>query len=74
MKFSNEQLIKAAECKSVEELIALAREEGIEIPEEMAEKFLASLSDAELDLNDLSTVTGGLPPEQCGAYMCGWNC
>ncbi len=37
------------QCKTAEELIALAKAEGIEVTKAEAEAYLAELSDAELD-------------------------
>lgn len=70
MKFTEEQLKKAAECKSVEELLELARTEGIELAKEEAEKFFASLKDEEINLDDVKKVAGGL----CAGEVCGANC
>ena len=43
MKFTNEQLEKAKTAKSVEELLALGKENGIELTEEDAKKYFAEL-------------------------------
>ena len=70
MKFSNEQIQKAMACKSVEELIALAKAEGIELAREEAEKFFKTLKAGDLKLDDLDAVTGGV----CAGEVCGMNC
>ncbi len=52
-KLTHELLEKAKQAKSAEELIALAKENGVEIPEDKAkalfEKLSSALSDEELD-------------------------
>lgn len=70
MKFTEEQLKKAAECKSVEELIELAKSEGVELVKEEAEKLFTSLKDEEINLDDVKKVAGGL----CTGEICGANC
>ena len=71
MKFNEEQIKKALECKSVDELLALAKAEGIDLAKEEAEKYFAALKTGEIDLNDLDAVAGGTA---CGGYMCGADC
>ena len=58
----NEEMIaKAKEAKSVEELIALAKENGIELTEEDAKKYFEQLNAKKGELSDdeLEAVTGG---------------
>ena len=60
MKFTNEQLTKAKQTKSVEELIALAKENGMELTEEEAAKYFAELyKEGELADEELDNVAGG---------------
>ena len=63
-EITKEMLEKAMQCKTAEELIALAKAEGIEVTKAEAEAYLAELSDAELDDKVLKKVAGG----GC------WNC
>jgi hypothetical protein len=70
MKFTNEQIKKAAACKSVDELIALAKAEGIELAKEEAQKFFDTLKGGDIKLDDLEAVTGGI----CQGEVCGANC
>ncbi len=57
---TNEQLIKAKECKSAEELFTLAKENNIEMTaEEAAEKFAQLHNEGELSDNELETAAGG---------------
>jgi len=70
MKFNNEQIQKAMACKSVEELIELAKKEGIELAKDEAEKYFATLKNGDLKLDDLDAVTGGA----CAGDVCGVAC
>ena len=58
-KITKEMLAKATKCKTAEELIALAKTEGIDITKAEAEAYLAELEDIELDLSALDKVAGG---------------
>jgi hypothetical protein len=60
-KITREMLEKAAQCKTAEQLIALAKTEGVEITKAEAEAYLAELENCELDATDLDNVAGGLP-------------
>ena len=70
MKFTKEQIAKAAECKSVDELIALAKAEGIELAKDEAEKFFAQLNGSALNLDEIGDVAGGCLTNLCGADVC----
>ena len=60
MNFSPEQIAKAKTAKSAEELIALAKAEGVALTEEEAKKYFADLhKDGELADDELSNVAGG---------------
>ena len=58
-KLTKEMLEKAMQCKTAEELIALAKTGGIEITKAEAEAYLAELGNIELDSNALDKVSGG---------------
>ena len=58
-KITKEMLDKAAQCKTAEELIALAKTEGFEITKAEAEAYLTELENCELDAADLDKVAGG---------------
>lgn len=63
MEMNKELLEKAKDIKSVEELIALAKEMGVELTEEAAAAYLAK-NGAELsseELEDVSAGAGNLP-------------
>lgn len=56
----NQELIeKAKEAKSAEELLAMAKEAGIELTEEQAEAYFAQLGQGELGEEELAAVSGG---------------
>ena len=69
-EITKEQIEKAMQCKSVEELMALAKAEGVEITKEEAEAYLAELSDLELDNETLEKIAGG----HMGGYGCFRGC
>ena len=58
-KMTKEMLAKAAKCETADELIALAKTEGIEITKAEAESYLAELDNFELDSKALDKVAGG---------------
>lgn len=59
MNFTKEQIEKAAKCKSVDELLELAKAEGVELSKEDAEKYFAQLSSGELSVDDMTDIAGG---------------
>ena len=58
-EITKEMLGKALQCETVEDLLALAKAEGIELTKEEAEAYLAELEDFELDSDVLQKVAGG---------------
>ena len=44
-EITKEQIAKAMQCKSAEELIAFAKSEGIDITKEEAEAYMAEMED-----------------------------
>ncbi|MBR4159309.1 MAG: hypothetical protein IKT97_04560 [Spirochaetia bacterium] len=58
-KLTKELLDKAAKCETAEQLIALAKESGVELTKTEAEAYLAELENCELDAADLDKVAGG---------------
>ena len=72
-KLTKEQLAMALECKTAEELVALAKAEGYDITKEEAEAYLDEMENRELDRKDLDKVAGGAgseywpdcPQDQC---------
>lgn len=60
MNFTNEQLTEAKAAKSAKELLALAKENGIELTEEEAAKYFAEFhKEGELSDDELDNVSGG---------------
>ena len=58
-EITNEQIMKAAQCRTADELMALAKAEGVDITKEEAEAYMAELDDMELDEQILRNVAGG---------------
>jgi predicted ribosomally synthesized peptide with nif11-like leader len=58
-EITKEMLAKAMQCKSADELIALAKTGGYELTKEEAEAYMTELSDFELDDIELKNVAGG---------------
>ena len=58
-ELTKEQIQKAMACESVEELMEMAKAEGIEVTKEEAEAYMAELEDYELDEDTLKNVAGG---------------
>jgi len=58
-ELTKELVVKAMQCKTAEELMALAKSEGFEITKEEAEAYMAELADVELDEKALRNVAGG---------------
>ena len=59
--FTKEQIEKAMECKTPEELIELAKKAGVELTLEQAEAYFNELQNIELDADTLDNVAGGRP-------------
>ena len=70
-ELTKEMVEKAMGCKTAEELMALAKAEGIELTKDEAEAYLSEMEDFELDEEALSKAAGGgcypdcvfLPPD-----------
>ncbi len=58
-KITKEQVEKALQCKTAEELMALAKAEGIELTKDEAEAYLLEMKDVELSDTELKKVAGG---------------
>lgn len=59
-EITKEQIAKAMQCKTAEELIALAKTGGIDLTKDEAEAYLAELTDLELDNETLEKIAGGV--------------
>ena len=58
-ELSKEMITAAMQCKTADELIALAKSGGYEITKEEAEAYLSDIEDLELDSEHLEMVAGG---------------
>ena len=82
---NEEMIVKAKETKSIEELIALANENGVELNEESAKAYFDRLhpKTGEVSDDELENVSGGgchngdgrlvvTVEHQCEHYQCRW--
>ena len=58
-KITKEMAAKALECKTADDLVSLAKANGVTLTKEEAEAYLADLEDVELDEKALDKVAGG---------------
>ena len=58
-ELTKEMIEKAMQCKTAEDLMALAKAEGVAITKDEAEAYMAELADVELDEEVLQKVAGG---------------
>ena len=70
MKLTQEQIKKVMNCKTKEELLDLAKAEGVALTAEEAESFFTSISERKIDLEELESVSGG----DCVGNVCGVDC
>ena len=68
-EITKEMIVKAMQCETADELIALANSEGIELTKEEAEAYLTELEDFELDSDALQKVAGGGIYETVGTII-----
>ena len=59
LRTSSLLLIPLFQCKTAEELIALAKTGGYELTKEEAEAYMAELEDLELDEENIKKIAGG---------------
>lgn len=59
MKFTSEQIEKAKITKNVEELLTLAKENGIDLTIEEAKKYFESFQNESISDDELANVSGG---------------
>ena len=63
---------KAMQCNTADELMALAKSEGVEITKDEAEAYLVELADVEMDEKMLEKAAGG--KDTCWAVDgCSWH-
>ena len=58
-KITKEMMEKAEQCKTADDLVALAKANGITLTKEEADAYLAELENVELDKETLDKVAGG---------------
>ncbi len=58
-EISKETLAKALLCDTPEDLIRLAKENGVELTKEEAEAYLFEMEDSDLDSEQMKKVAGG---------------
>ena len=64
-EISKELIAKAMQCDTPEELVKLAKTEGIEMTVEQAEAYLSEMEEIDLSSEQMKQVAGG---------FCGWDC
>ena len=71
--FTKKQIEKAKECKSVDEILALAKENEVKITKAEAEKYFSSLNpeSGELADEELDNVAGGCGGDGPACPNCG---
>ena len=75
MTFTKEQIRKAMECRTVDELLAMAKSEGVELSREQAEEYIAQLGERKLTDDELAQVVGGmLGDDGCVKVACDYTC
>ena len=61
-ELTNEQIVKAMQCRTADELMKLAKTEGFDITRDEAAAYLAELADYDLDEAALQAAAGGTGP------------
>ena len=70
-ELTKEQIAKAMSCETADELMELAKAEGIELTKEEAEAYMAEMEDIEqLDEETLAKVAGGMDYWDAAALAC----
>ena len=69
-ELTKEQIQRAMECKTAEELMKAAKEEGFDITKDEAEAYMAELADFELDEKTLAKAAGGMDYWDAAALAC----
>lgn len=71
MTFTKEQIRRAMNCKTVDELLAYAKSEGVELSREQAEEYIAQLGKRKLTDEELAQVAGG---SHMHCHRCEYDC
>ncbi len=61
-ELTNEQIMKAMQCRTADELMKLAKAEGFDITKDEAAAYMAELADHDLDEAALQAAAGGTGP------------
>ena len=69
-ELTKEQIEKAMQCKTADELMELAKTGGYEITKDEAEAYMAELADCELAGEQLTKVAGGGCYPDCPKDYC----
>ena len=69
-EITKEQIMKAMQCETAEELMALAKANGFDLSKEEAEAYMAELADVELDEEQLKKAAGGGCYPDCDKDYC----
>ena len=72
-ELTKEQIEKAVACETAEELLELAKTEGIELTKDEAEAYMADLSDFEMDEAALRKAAGGMSYCDSLGYGCSYR-
>ena len=75
-ELTTEMVAKAMACETAEELMALAKAEGIDMTRDEAEAYLSEMKDFELDSETLSKVAGGggcYQRDDCPDFKSRWS-
>jgi predicted ribosomally synthesized peptide with nif11-like leader len=67
-EITKEQIFKAMQCETADELRAYAKSEGYDITKDEAEAYMAELEDFELEETSLKNVAGGALYERCDGH------
>ena len=67
-EITKEMFEKAMQCNTAEDLIALAKTEGVDITKEEAEAYFDELSECELKDGELKHIAGGTIV-RCDTYL-----
>ena len=67
-ELTKEMIEKVMQCKTADELIALAKTEGIELTKDEAEAYMTELSDCEMENDELKKAAGGDYCPNCFHY------
>ena len=59
MKVSKEFFLEASGCKTVDELLSLCKDKGVELTRDDAEQFMSQVKEGELSIDNIDKVSGG---------------